>query len=204
MNRAETTSMDDQIRFRELLRSLSVAFSKEPRAGGVLASQSLKSANIGTYRRIASEQDPSSVLETVSRLPGALPVVDQVILCATQLDWTCWEGEGLDDAISRRLFTTELLGPDGHIPAEDVRVGLLISDAWTDYPVSSHSGEETYIVLAGVAEWVVGDTDYVRRLPGEFVHHPAWVPHGRRTKNDPFLGAWRWSGDLDLSTFSVA
>jgi quercetin dioxygenase-like cupin family protein len=102
------------------------------------------------------------------------------------------------------LFTTELVGPDGHVDADDVRVGLLVSDTDTDYPISSHSGEETYYVIAGLAEWTVGDQRYAPKPPGSFVHHPSWVPHGRKTRNEPFLGAWRWSGNLDLSTFSVA
>ncbi|WP_300013597.1 dimethylsulfonioproprionate lyase family protein [uncultured Roseobacter sp.] len=195
--------MDDPTHFRNLLLTLSDAFSREPRAGGQLAAQSLKSADVSGYRRIASSEDPSALLGDAAGLPSALPLVEQVMQCKTQLDWTCWEGEGLDTMISQRLFTTELLGPDGHIPAEDLRVGLLVSEPWTDYPVSSHSGEETYLVLSGVAEWVVGDTGYIKHRPGDFVHHPAWAPHGRRTMNDPFLGAWRWSGDLNLSTFSV-
>ncbi|MEO1346744.1 MAG: dimethylsulfonioproprionate lyase family protein [Pseudomonadota bacterium] len=196
--------MKDRNPFNDLFLSLSEAFSKEPRAGGKAAAEALRAADLGTYRRTVSEEDPLTVLKAVSELPDALPLVQDVLRCAPSLDWTCWAGAGLSDDISSRLFTTELLGPDGHIPADGLRVGLLASEPWTDYPLSNHSGEETYLVISGVAEWVLEDSGYVERRPGEFVHHPAWAMHGRRTTQQPFLGAWRWSGDLDLSSFSVA
>ena len=186
-----------------LLLALADAFSREGREGGRQAADALRRADLGHYRRTLSTSDPSRLLARTSRLPGALPLATLVLDCQGLLDWTSWEGEGLAKDVSRRLFTTELLGPDGHVPAEDVRVGLLASEPMTDYPISSHSGEETYVVIAGVAEWTVGDQGYAQRQPGDLVHHPAWVPHGRRTGEEPFLGAWRWSGDLDLSTFSV-
>lgn len=200
---AGVSKLGDPTDISDLLLTLSKAFSGEPRPAGQSAAASLKTADASRYRRIASTQDPSALLENAAGLPGALPLVAQVMQSKALLDWTCWEGEGLDREISQRLFATEVLGPDGHVPAENLRVGLLVSEPWTDYPVSSHSGEETYLVLSGVAELVVGDSGYVKHRPCEFVHHPAWAPHGRRTTNDPFLGAWRWSGDLDLSTYSV-
>ena len=110
----------------------------------------------------------------------------------------------MSQEISARLFSTELLGPDGHFHDDVVRVGLLLSEPETNYPVSSHSSEETYFVISGEAEWIVGTGEYQRHPPGSFVHHPAWETHGRCTLLEPFLGAWRWSGNLDLSTFSVS
>lgn len=77
------------------------------------------------------------------------------------------------DEVSSKLHTTELVGPDGHIQADRVRVELLVSDIETDYPMSVHAVEETYLVIAGVAEWAVGDTNFMQRAPGDFVHHPA-------------------------------
>jgi hypothetical protein len=50
-------------------------------------------------------------------------------------------------------------------------------------------GEETCLVISGEAERPVGDGAYVTRPAG--------------TLAEPFLGAWRWGGDLDLSSFSV-
>ncbi|WP_419908096.1 dimethylsulfonioproprionate lyase family protein [Hoeflea sp.] len=190
--------------FNTLLQSLADAFASEGRPGGDQAVAALRAARSQPYRRTASQADLGPLLNTACDLAGALPFSQSIAHCSTLLDWTLWEGTGLDPSVSARLFSTELVGPDGHIAADGVRIGLLVSEPSTDYPVSSHSGEETYLVLAGTAEWIVGDQDYVACPPGTLIHHPAWVPHGRRTLDEPFLGAWRWSGDLDLSTFRVA
>ncbi|TQV80634.1 dimethylsulfonioproprionate lyase family protein [Denitrobaculum tricleocarpae] len=191
-------------KFDLLLGELARAYEAEGRPGGDEAVTALKSAIGRPFRRRPGRSDAGPLLEAACGLVNALPIARRVLECASLLDWECWEGTGLAEDISSNLHTTELVGPDGHIYAESARVGLLVSERGTDYPISSHSGEETYLVIAGVAEWTVGAQDYTPQPPGSLVHHPAWVPHGRRTANEPFLGAWRWSGDLDLSSFSVS
>lgn len=194
----------DRSDFNTLLSDLADAFSKEGREGGRLAADALRAAAAKPYRRTASTSDPGAVLGAACALSGALPMARPILACRSLLDWTSWKGDGLAADISANLFTTELVGPDGHVIAETVRVGLLVSDADTDYPVSSHSGEETDLVISGTAEWTVAGAPYAPEPPGAFIHHPAWALHGRRTTDQPFLGAWRWSGNLDLSSFSVA
>lgn len=194
---------DEHAQLRTLLIELADTFENEGRSGGTLAAERLRASRPQDYRSARSASDPGALLETACAIAGALPMSRHVLACRTLLDWTLWEGEGLAADVSSRLFSAELLGPDGHFPAEDVRVGLLLSDAETDYPVSNHSGEETYLVLAGTAEWTVEETPYTNKPPGALIHHPAWALHGRRTLQQPFLGAWRWSGDLDLTSFSV-
>lgn len=154
--------------------------------------------------RPALDRRPRRGAAAACTLPDSLPIAAQVAACAPLLAWTCWDGKGLARDISRRLFTTERLGPDGHIPAQDVRVGLLVSEPWVDYSMSRHSGEETYLVLLGTAECALNRHGCTARGPGTLIHHPAWHRHGRRTRAEPFLGARRWSGDLDLSSFSAS
>ena len=190
--------------FDDLLEALAGIFEAEHRVGGDQAAAALRRTRTRPYRRTHEASNPQHILEAACALPNALPIAASIIACRQLIDWTNWQGTGLATKVSSRLHTAELVGPDGHIVIDCVRVGLLVSDTDTDYPISSHSGEETYVVISGVAEWKVGDTPYVPQYPGTLVHHPAWVPHGRRTLSEPFLGAWRWSGDLDLSSFSVA
>lgn len=197
LNDRERASLDG------LLLALADAFQTEGRPGGDAAATVLRAACGQPYRDIPATSEPAELLATACAHPDALPAAALVRSCAPFISWTNWEGEGLEAGISSNLHTAELAGPDGHIEAEGVRVGLLISDSGTDYPVSRHSGEETYLVLSGTAEWTVGGKPYQAQPPGTLIHHPAWTPHGRRTLSEPFLGAWRWSGDLDLSSFSV-
>ena len=194
---------NERTAFNALLAALADAFALEGRAGGDLAAAALRAAMTRPYRRARATSAPGLLLDAACALPEARPIAALVLACRPAIDWTHWEGEGLAGEVSSRLHTAELVGPDGHIAADGVRVGLLISDAGTDYPVSSHSGEETYYVIAGVAEWTVADTPYAQQPPGALIHHPAWAAHGRRTRSEPFLGAWRWSGDLDLSSFTI-
>lgn len=194
----------DREAFDELLDALAAAFDAEGRPGGAAAAMALREARTGSYRRAASDSDPAEILDAVCALAHALPVAAQVLASRHLIDWTSWSGEGLAEDVSANLYAAELVGPDGHIAAAGVRVGLLVSAADTDYPVSSHSGEETYLVISGVAEWTADGGPYEPHRPGALIHHPAWVEHGRRTSDQPFLGAWRWSGDLDLSSFRVA
>jgi len=190
--------------FSTLLDAVAAAYAREGRPGGDQAAARLHDAASKPYRRRAQRLKPVGLLEDCCRLPNALPLSRRILACSPLLDWEPWEGAGLSDEISSRLFTTELLGPDGHIHDDEMRVGLLVSKAGTDYPLSSHSGEETYFVIAGEAEWVLGKGPYRPHPPGTLIHHPAWEKHGRRTLAEPFLGAWRWSGDLDLASFEVA
>ncbi|WP_136658183.1 dimethylsulfonioproprionate lyase family protein [Nitratireductor sp. XY-223] len=195
---------EERAAFDRLTSLLADAFAEEGRPGGDMAAKALRAAPALPYRRTVSGADPGPVLDVACGLSGALPLGASVLACRHLLDWISWEGTGLERSVSARLYTTELVGPDGHVAAESVRIGLLASEAWTDYPISSHAGEETYLVIAGTAEWSVGGGDYAAHAPGALIHHPSWVLHGRRTLDEPFLGAWRWSGDLDLSTFRVA
>ncbi|MCV0427796.1 MAG: hypothetical protein K5905_20255 [Roseibium sp.] len=199
----ERETADFREAFNSVLKSIANEFSLEGRAGADLAAMRLRNAVSKPCRSRISQLKPLSLLQEVCNLPNAVEMADFVLECAPLLDWEQWEGRGLSKDISNRLFTTELLGPDGHIHDNQIRVGLLVSEPFTDYPVSNHSGEETYFVISGEAEWVVGSGNYQCYPPGSLIHHPSWEIHGRRTLSEPFLGAWRWSGDLDLSTFSV-
>lgn len=200
----ELLRSETHARFKLLLAALADVFSSEGRPGAELAATRLRRAASRVFVGRTSQLKPQRLLEKACRLPGAVDWANLVLECAPLLDWEQWEGSGLSREISSRLFTTELLGPDGHVHDNDVRVGLLISEPHTDYPISSHSGEETYFVISGEADWVLGDGDYQRYPPGSLIHHPSWEKHGRCTLSEPFLGAWRWSGDLNLSTFSVS
>ncbi len=194
----------ERARLDTLLRLLAEAFAMEHRPGGDAAAAALLAAIHLPYRHRNSLSDPRRLLQAACAHKDALPLASAILACTKLIAWANWSGEGLSADVSRRLHMTELVGPDGHVVIEGVRVGLLLSDAGIDYPISSHSGEETYLVVSGTAEWSVGGASFAQRRPGALIFHPAWAPHGRRTEREPFLGAWRWTGDLDLSTFRVA
>lgn len=194
---------DERDSIDSLLESLAKVYGNEGRPGGDAACAALRAAHGSAFRRFATSSDPVNVIGKASIQASALSMVSTILESWRLFGWANWEGEGLSDDVSSHLYTTELVGPDGHFNDNTVRIGLLVSDANTDYPISRHSGEETYFIISGTAEWSVDGNPYKAQAPGTYVHHPAWVPHGRRTTAEVFLGAWRWSGDLNLSSFSV-
>ena len=116
---------------------------------------------------------PKRLLELAYSHAKALPIATSVLACRKLIAWRNWEETGLAPALASRLHTAELIGPDCHIGDDRVRVGLLLSNHATDDPISRHAGEETYLVISGVAEWSVDGSDYQSHDPGTLVHHPA-------------------------------
>ena len=174
--------------FDKLLGELAEIYLREGRSGGVAASEVLKLSRIQELR--LPTEEPSAIADDLMRKvcahPLALPISLSIMACRKLFRWNNWGNDVLPREISRRLFTVELVGPDGVCHHDEVRVGLQMSEGYTDYPVSSHSGEETHFVISGTAEWTAGGDPYSIKTPGEFVHHPAWTPHGRRTLDEPY------------------
>ena len=66
----------------------------------------------------------------------------------------------------------ELVGPDGLVKSEVVRVGLYGMLPNCEYGVRTHPAEEIYIMLAGECFWKRGDASYVseRQMDGLITH----------------------------------
>ena len=113
---------DEHTHLSALLSELAAVFEDEGRAGGALAAQRLRASDAKDYGRARSASDPGELLAAACTLEDALDMSRHVLACRSLIDWTLWEGEGLASGVSARLFSAELMGPDGHFPAEDVRV----------------------------------------------------------------------------------
>ena len=117
-------------------------------------------------------------MERASAQVGRLSLVKLIQSCWQLFSWVNWGNGTLTDEVAANLYTTELVGPDGHFEDVHARVGLLISDSATDDPISSHSGEEAYFIVTDLAQWSVDGGPYQIHNPCTFVHHPTWAPHG--------------------------
>lgn len=105
-----------------------------------------------------------------------------------------------DDAAAICAVTT-LMGPDGPIPAPDLRLGLFYQRPDSYYALHSHDADETYVILAGCAFWTAGDDRRIR-MPGDYIHHPSLMPHAFRTGPEGVLALWRWSGDVNTHSYA--
>ena len=90
----------------------------------------------------------------------------------------------------------ELIGPAGHVREAAFALGLLLLAPHVTYPEHAHPARETYVVVAGHAQWRQGDRVWRIRVPGERIEHAANEPHAMRTEAEPLLAAYLWHDHL--------
>ena len=90
----------------------------------------------------------------------------------------------------------ELLGPAGHARDVSVAMGILLLAPRITYPPHAHHARETYVVVAGRAQWCQGDGSWRVRLPGDRIEHASSEPHAMRTTDEPLLAAYLWHDHL--------
>ena len=95
----------------------------------------------------------------------------------------------------------ELLGPNGLVKSDRVRLGLFGMKPDSEYGIRKHAAEEIYIMLAGDVDWKRRDAPYAIHLPGERSYHPSMMPHASRTREVAFLSVYAWYGDLSTDSY---
>lgn len=195
----------ERTRFDSLLEALAKVFEAEGCPGGDLAARECRKALGMPYRRLDESTDLGPVLEAALDHPDALPLA-RIVRAAGEL--IPWHYAGLSDnrirePLARKMQTTYLIGPDGTIQHDTVWVGLFLQSPWVDYPIRTHAAEETFYVISGTAEWQVGDAPARLCPPGTYVQHPSYAPHASRTREEPVLAAWRWTGEIGLNTYEL-
>jgi quercetin dioxygenase-like cupin family protein len=95
-----------------------------------------------------------------------------------------------------------LMGPEGPVVAEDMRLGLFYQPPETYYGLHNHAAVETYAILAGAMTWTDGAETRLCRA-GDFVHHASLQPHAFRTGAEGCLALWRWDGDIDVASYRM-
>lgn len=158
----------------------------------------------------------------IERAPAYLPAADQLDKIpapaghrdllqafAAQRQRLCWEQsyrreDGLvPDAMLDGYAFAEIIGKRGPFVSERIRAGIGIWGPRIDYPRHHHQAEEIYLVLAGSAEFRVGDGAAVRRTAGDVVFVSSNTPHGFTTVDEGLIVFYLWqAGDLrQTSTF---
>ncbi|MCV6593106.1 MAG: dimethylsulfonioproprionate lyase family protein [Silicimonas sp.] len=104
-------------------------------------------------------------------------------------------------ALARYKHHVSLIGPEGLVHSDRIRLGLygLVPDA--DYGIRTHPAEEVFIMLAGRAFWKRGTGDYAESRPGDRSHHPSMMPHATRTECHGFLSLYVWTGDISTEQY---
>jgi hypothetical protein len=136
--------------------------------------------------------DLSTALEALR--PG--PLQDALLRTAPGFDWI-----GGDGRLSDQIASAELVGPDGILKADSLRMGVFLQSPHTHYPSHSHAAEELYLVLAGTPLWQKDDGRFAPVSPGSAVRHLSYQRHAMKTAEDALLALWLWTGDLGFSSY---
>lgn len=130
--------------------------------------------------------------------PQTRALVEAIEAVAQELDWRqTYTAADFGELFLETYGYNEWIGQRGAFMSDSVACGVLLLGPETEYPDHSHEAEELYLPLAGCAFWRSDGSDWRLRRPGEWIHHPSWVPHAMRTSEEPLLAAYVWrAGDL--------
>ena len=107
---------------------------------------------------------------------------------------------GASDSAEDVYFVVRLIGPGCLLHSDTILAGYFLQLPGIYYPLHSHEAAETYVILSGESDWT-SDIDIFRFGAGATIHHPPYFPHAMRTYDQPLVAAWRWSGNIDPSTY---
>lgn len=152
---------------------------------------------------------------TADLAPSPLPASVQSVLAAadahpvsrliaeTPLPWA--PPQTTDDpayiAASRLKVHVELLGPEGLVRSDTLRLGLYGMQPGCNYGIRTHPAEEIFVMVAGRGLWKKGGADYVELGPGDRAHHPSMMPHATRTDRTAFMSLYVWQGDISTDGY---
>ena len=143
---------------------------------------------------------PESILGVMAQ-DGAHPIGD--LVARIPFNWA--PPQTSDDPLyikhSISKSHVELLGPNGLVNSDTVRLGLYGMVPRSEYGLRTHPAEEIYVMLAGQMDWKLADRPYVPHLPGERSYHPSLMPHASRTRGDAFISVYAWYGDISTENY---
>lgn len=190
--------------FHHLIAAIGNEFAAEGRPGGdeaAAAAQEITSTR--------ARPEPGALpdhAETLGALidASAHPLARRV---RAAFDDISWHYSGLADGrirpeMARHMLTAELAGPDGQVHHPTVRLGLFFQMPGLNYVTREHAAEETFVMIAGGANWTVAD-ETTHRQAGEASHHPSMVPHSSATGASAVLAVWRWTGEISYGRYRL-
>ncbi|WP_420587788.1 dimethylsulfonioproprionate lyase family protein [Marivita sp.] len=187
--------------FSDMLEALAAIYEGEADPQGPHTAHTLRV----TPSPVAFDARSTCLLDTGIRSvlsSSPLQAAQAILAVQDRLPWGSNPVEDNTEAnIAAMISVATLMGPEGPIPAPDVRLGLVYMRPDCYYPLHIHDADETYVILGGQALWTAGD-DVQMRGSGDMVHHPSLMPHAFRTGPEGFVALWRWSGDINLHSYA--
>lgn len=191
--------------FYDVLADLADLFDGENHIGGHETAQELRTITKKVHTPLlpAHQIMTKTIQQALSLSP--LPIAAKIAKVMPLIDW---HKPGLADGrirpeIANHMAMAELVGPDGMIYSEHLRVGLFMQSANLNYVTRKHAAEESFIMLGGSAYWHTDENPPKLCKSGDIIYHSSNTPHASITKDEPFIAAWRWTGDIAFNTYTL-
>ncbi len=104
-------------------------------------------------------------------------------------------------AVNAHKVLVELVGPDGLVRSDNIRVGVYGIKPGVHYGVRTHPAEELFVTLAGRGDWLKNDEDFAEYGPGARRHHGSMEPHATRTREFAFMSIYVWTGNVSFEDY---
>ena len=102
---------------------------------------------------------------------------------------------------SKNKVHVELLGPNGLLDSNKIRMGLYGMLPHTEYGIRTHIAEEMYVIIAGESYWMVGNNSYKLLKPGDQSFHKSKIFHSTLTVKKAFMSIYFWSGNISTKSY---
>ena len=146
---------------------------------------------------------PATILSVMQK-SDAHPLCGDIV--EMPLDWRPPETSKSPLYAKHSIFKShvELVGPDGLVKSESIRLGLYGMLPNSEYGIRTHPAEEIYIMLAGECFWKRGDAPYCCERPNGRSYHPSMMPHASKTEDQSFMSVYVWVGDLSTDAYEYS
>ncbi len=149
--------------------------------------------------------DPPWTEHSARAIPATLVVSDMagsamLDAVAAAAPTARWEQTYTEAEVGRAYLNAygwfELLGPEGHFHAADLRAFLGYWGPGLRYPEHSHPASEIYAVLSGDAVFEIAGRAPIEALPGDTVEMPPGAQHAMQIGDQGLLvfALWRGAG----------
>ena len=159
----------------------------------------LEIEQIDTYdiREIEASKSPSCTYLDVAlnHIPKDLSPLDVLMRSISKkLVWR-EASRGVPDFFKGGYAFAEIIGEQGLIVSENIRIGLFLQKPQVNYPLHAHEAEELYIILSGNARWKIDDKMF-NVIPGTIIKHQSCQDHATFTEEETLFALWIWTGKI--------
>ena len=157
----------------------------------------IKQLNSDCIREIDASKSPSCTYldGALNHIPKDLSPID--ILIKSISEKLVWReaSRGVPDFFKGGYAFAEIIGEQGLIFSENIRIGLFLQKPHVNYPLHAHEAEELYIILSGTARWKI-DKKMFSVIPGSIVKHQSCQDHATFTEEETLFALWIWTGKI--------